>query len=695
MIEVRQLRLDVDSNQLAEVSRLWRSNSATLGFFTAGAFHEYAAKGQILIAEDDSEQCVGYALYRISRNVVALVHLCVATERRSSGVARALIDGLKSATQTMRGIRLSCRRDFPVAALWPRLGFVAINDRTGRGVDRKPLTTWWLDYGHPDLFSSNAEIAMGSGQKLPVVMDANVFFDLDEKNDVESEESKTLAADWVQVNVELFVTPEILNEIDRQKNESLRRQERARVGQFSMVQSDMAQYGRFVEEIRSLYTTPITVQDESDIRQLAYALAAGIQFFVTRDAGVICRGDVLYEQHGLTVMRPVDLVVHLDSMESEADYRPARLAGTRLEHRLVKPGEIERLVLRFQGNAVGEKAAAFRRTITALLGNPEKCRCYVVCDGTEEVLALYAKHEVDEVLTEVPLLRLNARDLDATLARYLAAHMHWRSASRRAVITKVCDKFLMPVVERALTESGYSYSNGHWIRAGFPIVGTSGQMAEALSDLANGRSDVAVSLKSLSRTLSNHSLISDPFSLAKVETALWPAKITDLAILNYIIPIQPSWARELFDEELARQDLLGANLDLALQQEGVYYRTTHFTKLAAPARILWYVSQGKNIQGSGHIRACSRLDEVVVGKPKDLYRAYRRLGVYEWRDVYATARQNINSDIMALRFSQTEQMNRPVAWKRVQEVLRSRGVSTNIRSPVAIDTETFFELYEI
>lgn len=693
--KVRQLRLVSDSKQLADVTRLWRSNSATLGFFTAGAFQEYAAKGQVLIAEDDSGQCVGYALYRTSRDVVVLVHLCVAAEQRSSGVARALIEGIKSITQSMRGIRLSCRRDYSVSALWPRLGFVAMNDRTGRSAERKPLTTWWLDFGHPDLLSSINYITTVGSPKLPVVLDANVFFDLDEQSDLESEESKTLTADWIQANVELFVTREILNEIDRQNDAAKRQQERVRVVQFPMVQYELAQYEQFVDEIRTLYDMPITIQDESDIRQLAYTLAGGMQFFVTRDVGIINRGDDLYKKYGLTVMRPVDLVVHLDSIESEADYRPVRLAGTRLEHRLVRVGELEQLVSRFQADATGERAAPLRKTLTMLLSNPEKCRCYVVCDDHKEMLALYAKREVDETLTEVPLLRVNAKDLDATLARYLSAQMHWHSASHRPAITKICDKFLKPTIKRTLTDSGYSHAHGSWIRVGLPTVGSSIEIGEILSALANVHTEIGAQLKSLSNTLVNQSLENDPFSLSKLETALWPAKITDLTIRNYIIPIQAPWARELFDEELARQDLLGAQLDLALQQEGVYYRTTHFTKPIAPARILWYVSHRKNIHGSGHIRACSWLDEVVIGKPKDLYKAFRRLGIYEWRDVYATARHDINSDIMALRFSQTELLSKPISWGILQEFLQDCGISTNVRSPVEINTERFINLYEM
>ena len=30
------------------------------------------------------------------------------------------------------------------------------------------------------------------------------------------------------------------------------------------------------------------------------------------------------------------------------------------------------------------------------------------------------------------------------------------------------------------------------------------------------------------------------------------------------------------------------------------------------------------------IKACSQLEEVVIGKPKELFRRFQRLGIYEW-----------------------------------------------------------------
>jgi len=72
---------------------------------------------------------------------------------------------------------LWCRRDYVAHDLWPRLGFVARSDRQGRSYTGSYLTFWWLDHGHPNLFTPADEKRLASKRKA--VMDANVFYDLD------------------------------------------------------------------------------------------------------------------------------------------------------------------------------------------------------------------------------------------------------------------------------------------------------------------------------------------------------------------------------------------------------------------------------------------------------------------------------------------------------------------------------------
>ncbi len=115
--------------------------------------------------------------------------------------------------------------------------------------------------------------------------------------------------------------------------------------------------------------------------------------------------------------------------------------------------------------------------------------------------------------------------------------------------------------------------------------------------------------------------------------------------------------------------------------------------MTAPGRILWYVSQDTGYPGSGYVRACSRLDEVLIDKPKSLYSRFRRLGIYEWRQVYETAGNNVENEIMAIKFSHTELFDTPVSWSDMQMILKNRGVKTTLESPISVDPGVFIEIY--
>jgi ribosomal protein S18 acetylase RimI-like enzyme len=104
--------INSNSKYLSEVKKLWRTNSATLGFFPDGAFFDYADKRQILVAVTESDSLIGYLIYRVTKQRISIVHLCVDSSARKQGIAKLLVDFLKQNTKNSYGIGLYCRRDF-------------------------------------------------------------------------------------------------------------------------------------------------------------------------------------------------------------------------------------------------------------------------------------------------------------------------------------------------------------------------------------------------------------------------------------------------------------------------------------------------------------------------------------------------------------------------------------------------------
>ena len=56
------------------------------------------------MAIDSAEECVGYLLYRISRERAIIVHLCVTSAARRNGIASRLIEYLKAEVKDLKGL---------------------------------------------------------------------------------------------------------------------------------------------------------------------------------------------------------------------------------------------------------------------------------------------------------------------------------------------------------------------------------------------------------------------------------------------------------------------------------------------------------------------------------------------------------------------------------------------------------------
>jgi hypothetical protein len=115
--------------------------------------------------------------------------------------------------------------------------------------------------------------------------------------------------------------------------------------------------------------------------------------------------------------------------------------------------------------------------------------------------------------------------------------------------------------------------------------------------------------------------------------------------------------------------------------------------LKAPARVLWYVSQDGKHEGAGAIRACSHIDEVVIGSAKPLFRQFRRLGAYDWKRLLQTAHGDHEKQLMAVRFRDTELLPSPVRWGATLRQVVPRHA--NFQSPVRITPAMFAALYEM
>ena len=671
---------------------LWRPNASTLGFFPEGAFKEYATKKQIIVALNSEEDFLGYLLFRItpSRQEASIVHLCVVAEKQGLGIAKRLVKELIKITDGLRGISLRCRRDFEANKLWPKLNFTPASESAGRSSNGSRLTRWWYQHKFTDLFTSLLQEDFAD--KLLVVIDANIFYDLKNKS---NEESMALRADYLADSIAICITTELFNEIDRSSNQQEREASRNFASQFHHLVCQLDDFDKIYNSLKSYLPTNPRPQDSSDFSHLARALQANAKFFCTRDGNILDKSDELYQKFGISVIRPVDLIIEIDSLYREQEYQPARLAGTLCEIAKVQSGQEDLLVNAFQNKANSESQTSLRTLLRSLLISPQESDCLVAWSHLKEPLGLIAYNQGQSNCLSVKLFRVSpTHKLSTTILRYLIGFIMKKALSKGCKLIEIVDLHLNQNTKEALLKDHFFPSNNSWFRFLIPLSSTKEHVLNELTTIDSEAETVRNKIAEIEVLLSSVDALQNSSDIWNLEAVLSPAKITGSNIPCYIVPIRPEWALHLFDEKFANQDLFGAKIDLALNRESVYYRAAkNSAGISAPARVLWYVSQ-KNSKhyGAGAIRAQSRLDEIIIGKPKDLFKQFRRLGIYEWEDVFSTAKSNLSNEIMALRFSDTEMLSKPLPWDQVTNKLEAVGIKTQLQSPCKIPESVFFSI---
>ena len=541
--------INENSAYFKQVIALARANSSTLGFLPKDAFIESARRQNLLVAVDDEGNFLGYLLYGISakKMLAYIVHLCVRPEYRKRRVAHTLVQQLKAVTKnSLRGIRVRCLRDFEASKVWPSLGFTSIAEIRGRGKKETILTVWWLDYGYPTLFTSLDNLEEQS--KLKISIDANVFYKLKEPTNQENEECQALLADWLTDVIELSVTDELFNEINRHPDKEVRAANRRFARKFRLVSGSEDQFQEAVVVLRSLFPNGLTVSDKSDIRQLARSIAAGVQFFVTLDPRLLRITNEIFEALGIRVLRPADLILRQDSLIREAEYQPVRLAGASMAIERARP--LEQLLLNETFRAPqAETKHQFTVLLNSLLADPHAIEVMVVKDA-DRPRALLAFKKSQKLELEVPIMRIDrglSPGLASTLTRYLVQDLISTSAKQERTITRITDQYLPADSTDALSENGFSFSNGTWLKINLRGVMSAEDVLAKLSSLDSQAPWAKQHIRKIASMIETAVTATNIDMLLSVEKTLLPVKIKETSVPAFIIPIRPGWAMHLFD----------------------------------------------------------------------------------------------------------------------------------------------------
>ena len=658
------------SRDLTAVDDLMKRYSNMLGFLPREALGEYLEKGGILGAKAEEGQLVGYLLYAKYPDRFRVAHLCVSEGFRKQGIARQLVDCLKETATTQKVIKLRCRRDFPAHNMWPKLEFIALDDKPGRSKEGHRLTLWYFTLAPDDQLSLFQ--VKTSDEALNVIIDAQIFFDFDEQDSHRSQPSKSLLSDFLTDSIDFWITDELLNEINRNDDSRQRRRSRERIQQFFQVNPDSRLVEKFDTLLRKILPSHSPSQI-SDVRQLAKAASSDVKIFVTRDQALLKKSKAISDLTKLQVLSPTELLIQLHELSERSSYTPSYISGLNLAWRRLTSEDIASLPFAsFLNQEAGDRKGIFREKLESFLANPEQYECELLRSGNNPIAIRVLSITFDKILT-VSWAKVARSNDQSLFERFLVSDTIGKAVAKNLDMVKFEKTALTSNLIPDLLETGFTACDDGFVRFCFSRCLNRNEVSAAISELCPASESNYQDMSDLERHCSPLSLTAGPDQK------------------HFLIPIRPGYAISLVDRHLSSEDLFGGELKVLLHWEHVYYRNkTHHKMLKPPARLLWYVSGNQQ-----QIVALSHLDEVEIGPPKVIYRKFRRFGILKWEDLYEMCKGDPSKQIMALRFSHTFPFRKPLSLDTIRTIYNEDNVGLSLQSPSIIPIETFQKLFRL
>ena len=656
---------DVDA-----VDGLMKRNSKTLGFLTKETLLEgFLNKRGALGAKTDNGQLVGYLLYADHQKYFRIVQLCVSKDFRGQGIAKRLFESLKNSVTTQQVIKLHCRRDFPAHQMWPKLGFVPLDERPGRSSAGHLLTLWYFPLAPDDQLSLFQ--AETSDESLDVVIDAQVFFDFCKPDSSATKPSKTLFSDFLIDSLNLWITNELFIEIDRGRDPIQRKTSRRKAHEFPQVSPNAQSVERFEGILTTLLPRNSQTQ-QSDIRQLAKAAASEVKTFVTRDQALLNKAEAISSLTGLQVVSPTALIIRLHELSRKQSYTPDRIVGLNLLWKRLTSNDLADFPFE-SFLKQGERKGKFRVKVESFLADPNRYECELLWSENEVVAIRVLLKSSDMLITHLARV---ARSADQSLfGRFLIADTISKAVERNLSIVKFeeISLSLSPNLIPDLLETGFTRYNDSFVRFCFSLCLDRQEVLSKIAELS-------------SESTSRYEEMTD----LELERCCSPLSLESTDQNHFLISIKPGYAMSLVDRGQSGSDFFGGKTSVLLRWDNVYYRRrTCHKMLRPPARILWYVSGNQK-----QIVALSHLDEVEIDSPKTLFRKFKKFGILGWRELYEMCGGDPSKEIMALKFSHTFPLRAPVSFSAMKTVFKEDGIGLSLQSPLKIPPETFRKLFQ-
>ncbi len=653
------------------VKKLGKKYNATLGFMPEGGFDDYAI-GKCIITASRDNQLLGYLMFRQTSRYgrIAVVHLAVDKPYWGQGVSTVLLDTLRDRFKDSgaQGMVLNCRKDFSKPSkLWERYGFIAKGQKRSRSYEPHYLTTWWYAFQQRDLFTLTYE----ESDKVRALMDANIIMKLrdaetENKTLDPKEDPRCLLADWLVEETDLCYASEIFNEIYRDTDSERKQRTYTFLSNFAQALYDIEEQKKTAKELKNVLTGR-TDNDESDRKQVASCIAAGIPYFITYDEEIIKKKEEIAELYDIEILTPQEFLMKIDQLLHSEKYAPVLLKGVAW-HTVSKLNSksLQKCMADFRNQRQQEKKLEFENAVNGCINNGGEI--YTV--SNQGAMVSFSGVSVSKDEARVHFLRVAEGPLCTSLFCQILSDLLRECVEEGRKRILIEDKYLKEDQKNFLLNFGFLQQDETFVKEIRDKIVTAASLPwQNLTDQ----------------------------QLLRIENIYFPLKIRDLDIPCYIVPIKPYWAGQLFDPVVSSGQLFGADPNRLWRFENVYYRHTRPITEKAPARILWYESNdNQECARSMQVVGSSYLTEVYTDKPKVLYKMFKHYGIYEWSDIYQLCERKTDVNIRALKFSHTELFVHPIGKETVNDVLERYGHGrSTFPSPLKVRKEVFFDLYEM
>ncbi len=649
-----------DSPQYEQVIELGNANSATLGILPYSVIKEAAAEGRVL-ASVENGAVEGYALYRkrVRKGDISLTHLCVDREQRGRGIARKLVESIVDRNSHRAGISASCRKDYDAHSMWPQLGFQRWGEKPGRSRAGHLLVTWWRPIAAKSLFGEPEQ----AGTRLLVAIDTKVLLDILQQQDVPA--SLALIAGWVVDVAELAVTAQSRSELSEQRLSDERFE--SLMSEFRILAAADDACQAVVEQLQA---EPSLVALGSNALQLVAQAAAGeVEYLISRDEALLQQAEQITQITGLTLLRPDDFLLRLQTLGSDHSYQIRAIAASGMSFSTASEMPSAVKLATFCHYHMREHPGGLRQRLA--ISTAHQGRIELLRTDSKEPLSIAAMYR-DQVGYTVTALRVVQDQQSYTVARQMVHHLRKIVAYDEPASVVVVDE-ISSVVERALRDEGFRPEGSAWkavVQTG--VFGPGDVLPQELQQIGWDNLNA--------------------YLVRGYERYAWSSKVFSGTIKSYVVPLRPKYARVLLGYEEPQVRLFETHARAAVARENTYYMIPR-KSVEAPARIIWWVSGGGALGGA---RAMSWLDEVDTDDPHRLFSKYQDRGVFNKQQVFESAKPFGDSGALAataLLFSQTEVFDKPVPKARASELcpeMRTEGFFVTTRQ---VDEQSVSALY--